>query len=390
MNVKLVNLLDLETNLHYHGLDVSPLENSDNVFLIDGPGDTINYQVIIPKDHDPGTFWYHPHPCGKTETQLQLGLSGAIVIGKTIDFLPDEYKNIKDQTFLLKDIQSLKGVKKTVLCSAKYGTDTVYDFDSNSLTTRTVNGLINPTITLSPGETQLWRICNASPNIYYYLQLQGHPLYMFGRDGSLLNKVIAFDSLLVPPGARVELLVQAKNAGTYLLKTLPFSTGPDGDSYPAATLLTMKIEGRKIKPMAIAGRMPMLHDYRNDSISQRRKMVFSENVSSNQFYINNRQFNPDRTDLRIKLGSLEEWELINNSNEMHVFHIHQLDYQVTEINGQQIDFDGYQDVLNMPPKSTIKILVPFTENYLVGKFVFHCHIIAHEDRGMMQVIEVYK
>jgi FtsP/CotA-like multicopper oxidase with cupredoxin domain len=87
---------------------------------------------------------------------------------------------------------------------------------------------------------------------------------------------------------------------------------------------------------------------------------------------------------------MEEWTLVNEAKEAHVFHIHQLDYQVVEANGRPVPFNGYDDVINLPAKSTTKIIIPFTEPYLLGKFVYHCHILAHEDRGMMQVIEVVK
>ena len=98
----------------------------------------------------------------------------------------------------------------------------------------------------------------------------------------------------------------------------------------------------------------------------------------------------DSIDTRVKLGSLEEWTVINASDEMHCFHIHQINMQLVERNGKQIEFNGYNDVVNLLPKDTIKLLMPFTEEYMLGKFVYHCHILSHEDKGMMQVIEVYK
>ena len=96
----------------------------------------------------------------------------------------------------------------------------------------------------------------------------------------------------------------------------------------------------------------------------------------------------------MRLGDLEEWTLENWTNELHVFHIHQLDFQVTEMNGQPVPFTGYQDTVNMPLRldeatpSRIKVLIPFTNPIIVGKFVYHCHILEHEDGGMMAAIQV--
>jgi FtsP/CotA-like multicopper oxidase with cupredoxin domain len=90
----------------------------------------------------------------------------------------------------------------------------------------------------------------------------------------------------------------------------------------------------------------------------------------------------------VKLGSLEEWTIRNISGELHVFHIHQLDFQVTEVNGVKQAFIGYQDTVNVPYQGRVKILIPFTNPVIVGKFVYHCHILEHEDKGMMAVIQV--
>jgi suppressor of ftsI len=395
LNLKLVNMLSMETNIHYHGFDVSPLGKSDNIFRVASPratpGATIDYRVILPKDHNAGTYWYHPHPCGKSEQQVSLGMSGSIIVSGLFDILPADFANIKDRTFLLKDIQSTEGLQKVLLCDTKNGVQEVYDFDSNAPTTRTVNGVINPGLRIAPGETQLWRISNVGANIYYMLKLEGHKMYQVGEDASYLKQVVARDSILLAPAARVEVLVQGGPAGRYEFKTLAMSTGSEGDNYPEVTLATLFSTGTPVKPLPIPGMLnDKLIDYRTYHVTNRRTFTFTELSDGDSFYINGRQFNLDSIDTKVKLGSLEEWSLVNATNEMHVFHIHQLNFQVTQINGEAINFNHYNDVVNMPPQSTVKILLPFDKPYMVGKFVYHCHILAHEDRGMMQVIEVVK
>jgi suppressor of ftsI len=100
------------------------------------------------------------------------------------------------------------------------------------------------------------------------------------------------------------------------------------------------------------------------------------------------QFDPNVVNTTVKLGTVEEWQLVNASDEQHVFHIHQLHFQVTVRDGNPVPFLGRQDVVIMPMRSTTTVLLPFLDPVQVGKFVYHCHITNHEDNGMMQTIEV--
>jgi suppressor of ftsI len=388
LRVHLINGLNMQTNLHYHGMNVSPAGNSDNIFRAANPGDTLNYEVLVPKNHDAGTFWYHPHTCGTSDQEVSLGMSGAILVEGLFAKLPPVFKQQKDYIMLLKDIQSTEDLKKILLCSAE-GVKEVYKFTSEKPRQCTVNGQINPHINIQPGETQIWRIFNIGADIYYNIYLEGHQLYQMGEDGVYYKEVRARDSILMPPGSRIELLVQAKKTGEFKLKTLALSTGDDGDNYPEVTLATMICKGPSVHPISIPVKVnDQLIDYRTKTITGKRTITFSEGPGV--FYINGRLFNRDSIDTRVKLGSIEEWTIVNASDEMHCFHIHQINMQVVEINGKQVEFNGYNDVVNVLPNSSVKLLMPFTEDYMLGKFVYHCHILSHEDKGMMQVIEVYK
>ena len=169
------------------------------------------------------------------------------------------------------------------------------------------------------------------------------------------------------------------------------NTGADGDSYPEVTLATIICRGDAVSKLTIPTKLnDDIKDLRSLKIFNKRDFVFSERHDPDKFYINKLMYEKDRIDTKVKLGSIEEWTLVNEANEAHVFHIYQLDYQVTEINGKPVEFNGHDDVINLPAKSTTKIIIPFTEPYLIGKFVYHCRILAHEARGMMQVIEVVK
>jgi hypothetical protein len=180
-------------------------------------------------------------------------------------------------------------------------------------------------------------------------------------------------------------------------------TGPQGDAYKNARrrfsranvglkkipLAVMVSEGASQAPANLAALgPPPVGDLRGQPVAQRRLIVFSETADGNTFFINGNYFDINRVDTRVDLGTMEEWTVRNISGELHIFHIHQGDFQVIEVNGKQVEFLGHQDTVDVPIKGEVKILIPFKDPLILGKYVYHCHILEHEDAGMMAVIEV--
>ncbi len=372
IRLRLVNALDEATNLHTHGLAVSPLGNSDNAFLHIAPGERRDYEIRIPTTHPPGLYWYHPHPHGRSDDEVRNGMAGALIVEGLLDPFP-ELRGLPERVLLLKDAQIGDGQ----IVHRGIGKDAV----------RTVNGQLNPTVTLHPGETELWRIGNVGANLYYRLTLDGHRFYEVARDGYRLARLVPQRELLLPPGAREEVLVQAAGPGTYALRTAGFDTGPQGNQYPGALLATVRVAGAAIRPLALPERLLPVADLRG-RITGRRTIVFSESADGDTFFVDRRTFDPSRVDTRVKLGAIEEWTIRNESEELHDFHIHQTHFQVTEVNGVPQPFVGYQDIVNLPIHSAVKLIIPFTDPAIVGTFVYHCHLLAHEDGGMMATIVV--
>ncbi len=372
IRLRLVNALDETTNLHTHGLTVSPLGNSDNVFLHLAPGRTQDYEIRIPAAHPPGLYWYHPHPHGRSDDQVRNGMSGALIIEGLLDPFP-ELRDLPEHVLLLKDAQIGGGQ----IAHRGIGDDAI----------RTVNGTLNPTITLRPGETQLWRIGNVGADLYYVLTLEGHRFSEVARDGDRLARLVPKQQLFLPPGAREEVLVQAAGPGTYALRTAGFDTGPQGNHYPGAVLATVRVEGPPVPLVTLPERLLPVADLRH-RVTDRRTIVFSESADGDTFFVDRRTFDPNRTDTRLKLGAIEEWTIRNESGELHDFHIHQTHFQVTEVNSVEQTFDGYQDIVNVPVHGEVKVIIPFTDPVIVGRFVYHCHLLSHEDKGMMATIEV--
>lgn len=376
------NFAQLPTNLHYHGFNVTPRSTGDNIFISVDMGDSFQYDFPIPKNHRQGLYWYHPHRDPLLNTQIAGGMAGGIIIGDVLAPFPS-LKTIPERVMLLKDLKTANGMP-------------VEDPDPSGPTKRTINGLYKPQLQMRPGQLEFWRIGNQSSNIFYKLSMGGQKFYVIATDGNLQNRPTTVTTLILPPGSRREVLVYGPPAGTYQLQDAAFSTGPAGDQYPAQLMLTVISKGTPVTPIPIppAAAFPKLPDLRKGPIAKNRTIVFADTVLSDLFYINGKPYSPNCVDSVVNLGDVERWTIKNTAQEAHVFHIHQLDFQVIDINGQPQPFNGYNDVVTLPAAasdskpSVVTVLIPFTNPVILGKFVYHCHIIQHEDQGMMSVVQV--
>ncbi|MEU9443631.1 multicopper oxidase family protein [Streptomyces sp. NPDC048304] len=377
MELALKNTLNDETNLHVHGLHVSPSGAADNVFLHIRPGQTFHYSFQFPRTLRAGTYWYHPHTDHTSAAQVGGGMSGLLVVDGLQQYLPANLRHITEHAIALKDFQLQGDAVKT------------QGLHIGAPTHRTVNGQLNPVIRIRPGETQLWRLANISANIYYKVHLQGQKFHVVAHDGTPVDRIWTADSLLLAAGARFDVLVQGGAAGRTELQTLPYQTGPGGNSFPQATLATLVSAGPSASPTALpTSSFAPTVDLSHARIAARRTVVFSENAAGTKFYINGKQFDPNRVDIRAKLNTIEEWTVVNESNEEHSFHVHTNHFQLMSINGRPHHGHGLQDVASVPAKGRFVIRMRFKD--YTGKTVLHCHILNHEDRGMMAVLDIEK
>ncbi|HKN39358.1 MAG TPA: multicopper oxidase domain-containing protein, partial [Acidimicrobiia bacterium] len=264
MDLTLVNRLDQPTNLHLHGLHVSPQRNSDNIFLSIRPGETFHYLYRFPPDLTPGTYWYHSHADPNSAGQVAGGLSGIIIVDGLEQHLPEALKGITEHVIALKDFQvagnSIRMEGLTI----------------GAPTNRTVNGQLNPRIPIRPGETQLWRLANISSNIYYLLRLQGQAFHVIAQDGNPVSQVWSAGTLLIPAAARYDVLVRGGQPGETGLETLAYSTGPAGNQFPEKTLATVVSAGTPVPPVAMPTAFATMEDLSGASVAMRRTIVFSE------------------------------------------------------------------------------------------------------------------
>jgi suppressor of ftsI len=259
--------------------------------------------------------------------------------------------------------------------------------------------VIDPTAKIRPGQLQRWSIFNADADRIVVLRLpHGQPFLLLAEDGHTLARARSVSDLLIAPGSRREVLVRGGRPGIYKLRAAPFSQFPGGDKLadggpvPNQTVLTLRSAGDPDHmPFPARTLLSRPIDLRRKHIDRERTIVFSEMTEASgntKFLVNGMTFDPNRTDITMKLGSVEQWTLANTNEEWHTFHIHTNDFQVVSVNGKNLPYIDYEDNVALPPHSRTVILMQPTD--FTGEFVLHCHITFHEDNGMMATVQVVR
>jgi suppressor of ftsI len=387
------------TNLHFHGLEISPQSPQDDVIdMMAMPGDTLHYVVKIPPDHPPGLFWYHTHPHGESHRQALDGMSGAIVIEGMERYVPEVGK-MREQVLVVRGESITHSADAAALlhrvdaqppsCGSEHeATERVF----------TVNGEIRPTIGINPGERQFWRIVNASADQYLDLKLDQQKLEIVALDGMPLayhdrehpKKVV--DHALVPPAGRLEAIVTGPNAGARAtLRTLCVDTGSAGDPNAAMVLADVR-PGSSASPVARRDNRKLAPpEYKSVDLTEYESspldftVVFTED--KNGFYINGQKYEPNAAPMtRARVGTYQHWRIVNGSAELHPMHIHQTHFLVFAEDGKPVENPVWLDTVNVPVDETVDVVMDFTNPVIKGMSLFHCHLLNHEDKGMMAKI----
>ena len=392
------------TNLHFHGLHVSPERPQDDVLtMMAMPGETLNYTVVVPPYSPPGLYWYHTHPHGESARQDLDGMSGAIIV-EGIDRYYPEVRNLHERVLILRDHvieHNNSAVREQILrrvgiSSSRCGTAT----EQQTERVFTLNGEIRPRIPIKPGERQFWRIVNASPDLYADLELSGEQLEVVALDGMPLSyhnqhhatRKVAH--VLVPPAGRIEAIVTGPPSGAgATLSTRCVDTGTDGDPNPAMVIadvggVVRDSPTRKTpsSPGAAAYKEPPRQEIQKlEGAKPDFTVIFTED--KNGFYINGKKFSMhDDPMLRVRVGSMQHWRIVNSTSEVHPFHIHQIHFLAYAENGIQSDSPEWLDTVNVPTGGTVDLIMDFTDPIIRGVSLFHCHLLSHEDKGMMAKI----
>jgi FtsP/CotA-like multicopper oxidase with cupredoxin domain len=405
------------TNLHTHGLHVSPAGNADNVFLEVPPGEEHHLEIPLPRDHPGGIFWYHPHCHGAVTQQLRAGMAGALIVRGAIDEVEEvaaatEHVMVLQSIELGDDYQLLDPIPEPTAAEA---------FFPRTRVLYTVNGVLTPTLRMYPGEVQRWRLLNAAEGKFMSLHLRRHDFHVLAWDGLTLPAPDPAEVLMLSAGNRAEVLIRAGRPGRYDLVLTPGSSQrPDIPGMPAAGaparrggMGTMpgfpaaagELDPRTILTVEVAGHGPAMglptalpaFDPPILPIARRRDFAFTVQRTAGHEFLNfgvdGIPFDPARPPYRPVLGTAEEWTLTNAFDpklmeHAHVFHVHTNPFKITKRNGTPLHPPLWRDtyVLTKSAGDSITFESNFTD--YPGKFVEHCHVVSHEDLGMMSAIEV--
>ena len=374
------------TNLHTHGLHVSPEGNQDNVFLMVEQGQTQDYDIAIPDSHWGGLNWYHPHHHGNVSVQVLGGMQGALIITGPLDEVP-EVAAVTEQVLVLQRLQ--EGPAMIARMSAMH--DNAF-LSANGNPTFAVNGQVNPRITLRPSEVQRWRLLNADAIDYFDIALVGAD----GEDVPGALHILAFDGITLPsvrtvsrrrmvPGNRLEVLVQVPDvAGEVQLvgRAVP------GFGQPDIVFATVDVAGDPVDS-AIPEALPaQLTPIAAEEVQTKRRVQFGS--YTNAMSINGVSFDQGPDEMEMVVGSVEEWTIENLSDQDHAFHIHTNPFWVVAEGGVELSEPAYFDTYAIPPASGPdspgSLTVRFRPTQFTGRIVQHCHILPHEDAGMMGVV----
>jgi FtsP/CotA-like multicopper oxidase with cupredoxin domain len=384
------------TNLHFHGMAVSPHTPQDNVLtMLASPGQTLHYDVRIPSNHPPGLFWYHTHPHGESSEQAADGMSGAIVVDGIDRYVP-AVRGLRERVLVVRTIaphkQELPSIRARLnVPAADCGTS-----GEETEAFATVNGALRPAIAIAPGERQFWRIVNAEAEMYIDVSIDGGQLEVIALDGEPLayrNKArptMTLGHLLVPPAGRVEAIVTGPPASAHAtLRTACVNTGPDGDINPAQVLADIVPSSASVSGMRsvpITTQPPIYKSVAGVAAAEGTQPQFTVRFTEDKhgFYINGKKFAVDAAPMTtVQTGTYQHWRIVNKANEMHPFHIHQLHFLTYAQDGRTITDPVWLDTVNVGAKSTVDAVMDFTDPLIRGMAVFHCHILRHEDKGMM-------
>ncbi|MEO0536656.1 MAG: multicopper oxidase family protein [Cyanobacteria bacterium P01_A01_bin.123] len=389
VQIRFTNRLDQPTNLHYHGLHIPPTGTGDDILLEISPGESHTYEFQIPENHPAGTFWYHPHYHGLVAEQLFAGLAGLFVIRGELDDI-SEIKAAQEEFLVLKDFALDRSGNIPRPGHMAQMTGRVGDL-------LTVNGQFNPELQMPQGGLLRLRLLNASSSRFFWLSLENHPFHLIATDGGAISTPVELNDLVLAPGERVEVLVRGnREPGQYRLLNQPFNPaqgmwgGMGGNGMMGNSSNRSRTE--TVAMLTYSGTTPeiplpaQLISIEPLPDPQTTRQFMLNHGMGMVFLINDKAFDHARIDTQVALNTIEDWDIINTGTMAHPFHVHVNKFQVISRNGQPTPYAAWKDVVLVSPGERVRIRMAFQD--YTGKTVYHCHVLDHEDRGMMGILEI--
>lgn len=363
------NELPEATTIHWHGLRVP--NASDGTHATQAhvpPGGEFEYRFVA---KDAGTFWYHPHLHG--DVQVESGLYGAVVVRDVV--VPEV---AADRILVLDDVKLAASGKLSAQTDAL---DMMLGRQGNVLL---VNGQKDATLRVSAGSRERWRFINSANGRYFRLALAGHSFYVIGWDGGLLPEPYATETLLVAPGERYDVLVTLRGdlGSAVALQTLHYDRGhnvpdPGPKDLLEVTFASIHTEALPGLPSSLGAWAPL--PVSDATIVRSFVLSEKEDLPEPRFFINDEAF-PSITPVLAVEDAVEIWDVQNDAEMDHPFHLHGMFFQVLAVSGKEPEHQGWKDTVNIPKGASLRFAVRYGTP---GRWMYHCHILEHAERGMM-------
>jgi len=375
-------------NLHYHGMHVSPIGSADNMLVMVSPRDTHHYSFQVPLDHPAGLFWYHEHVHGLVTNHVSRGAAGLLYVANSHTDLVAGL-GIRRRMMLLQQAYFEEDLHTLI------SDDGERDDPERALSL--INGQRMPEIHMRPGEVQVWSLCNASSSAFYQLRAASHTFDVIAVDGIPLVApgLRQQDRLVLASGNRCEVVVRASaTIGRYTMSYESYNQGVD--TWPQKDIATIVVAGT---PWQGPNHPGVDNSTPVDDLSaayvpvERQRTIvlgMNEEVPEGEFgrfTINGHPWDPNYSEWTSTLDTVEEWLIVNETEQEHPMHVHVNPFQVTKRNGSAVPFTGYYDTAIVPRFGSITVRTRFTD-FTGGPVLMHCHILDHEDMGMMIRFEI--
>ena len=353
------------TTVHFHGVRLPA--NMDGAHHAVLPGNGFDY-VFIAKDA--GTFWYHPHV--RADEQIERGLYGALHVRER-----EKPRPPGERVLILDDVKLDEGGD---LAGAWTDLDIAFGRQGNALL---VNGAPAPTLSTTAGSRERWHVVNSSNGRFFELELSGRQFEVIGWDGGRIEEPYVVDTLPIAPGERYDILVSVEGApGEQVeLRTLPSGHGHSASTLSTEVLLWLALEEGAPRDAA-PGEPPSIDPLPVSMETAVRVFTLTEDIDGKygpQFFING-EFWPFNVPISAALDDVEVWEIRNESDGAHPFHLHGMFFQVLSLDGAPVDRLGWKDTVLVPGGSALRFAVRYGEP---GSWMYHCQIPEHAERGMM-------